>query len=563
MSYFDTPPVSPARTRRSPLSSTGGSAVSTPSASPRVLSSSDPHFPTMQENVVERYSDRFIPSRRGSNLEAGFALMSPTGQRSSGSPGGGGGGAAAEGAEAIGDGRTDSSSPMLSMLLRAELLGEQRAASPRHQGGGAEDTGAWAVRQAAQTTRTSPNMFRFKAPITDLNEDPRAVYELSPVGGSTKRLIASPRKAKRKIPKVPFKVLDAPALQDDFYLNLVDWSATNVLAVGLGSCVYLWSACTSKVTKLCDLGDTNSVTSVAWTQRGAHLAVGTNLVGSARALNHVWRIGFVELTAWPPVLRVALLKGSVEVWDASKGRKVRTMLGHAQRVGAMSWNSHTLASGSRDRNIFLRDVRAKDSMVSKLAGHKQEVCGLKWSFDERQLASGGNDNRLLVWSAAGATTPLARFVEHTAAVKAIAWSPHQHGLLSSGGGTADRCIRFWNTLTSTPLSCVDTGSQVPGSASIQVNRNGTCIFYTLLANSVAAGVQLDVVQERERDRVHARLQPQPDHRLAVSRHDQGGHAYRPHLPRAVSRHVPGRHDHRHRRRRRDTAVLEHLSGPEE
>jgi hypothetical protein len=43
------------------------------------------------------------------------------------------------------------------------------------------------------------------------------------------------------------QVLDAPALQDDFYLNLVDWSAQNVLAVGLGPCVYLWSACTSKV----------------------------------------------------------------------------------------------------------------------------------------------------------------------------------------------------------------------------------------------------------------------------------------------------------------------------
>ena len=29
-----------------------------------------------------------------------------------------------------------------------------------------------------------------------------------------------------------------------------------------------------------------------------------------------------------------------------------------------------------------------------------------------------------------------------------------------GGGTADRCIRFWNTSTDTALSCVDTGSQV-------------------------------------------------------------------------------------------------------
>jgi hypothetical protein len=33
----------------------------------------------------------------------------------------------------------------------------------------------------------------------------------------------------------PQQVLDAPALQDDFYLNLVDWSAQNVLAVGLGT----------------------------------------------------------------------------------------------------------------------------------------------------------------------------------------------------------------------------------------------------------------------------------------------------------------------------------------
>ena len=45
------------------------------------------------------------------------------------------------------------------------------------------------------------------------------------------------------------------------------------------------------------------------------------------------------------------------------------------------------------------------------------------------------------------TQPVHTFTEHLAAVKAIAWSPHHHGLLASGGGTADRCIRFWNTLT--------------------------------------------------------------------------------------------------------------------
>ena len=38
--------------------------------------------------------------------------------------------------------------------------------------------------------------------------------------------------------------------QDDFYLNLVDWSGQNILSVGLGTCVYLWSACTSQVLKV-------------------------------------------------------------------------------------------------------------------------------------------------------------------------------------------------------------------------------------------------------------------------------------------------------------------------
>ena len=141
------------------------------------------------------------------------------------------------------------------------------------------------------------------------------------------------------------------------------------------------------------------------------------------------------------------------------------MAGHSARIGTLSWNTHVLASGSRDRAIYLRDVRVREPYTSKLTGHKQEVCGLRWSFDGNQLASGGNDNKLFIWSL-HASTPVARFNEHTAAVKAIAWSPHQHGLLASGGGTADRCIRFWNTLTGTSpgggagLNCVDTGSQV-------------------------------------------------------------------------------------------------------
>lgn len=121
------------------------------------------------------------------------------------------------------------------------------------------------------------NLFKFTTPTKDRSMDQCSPYSLSPLSAKSQKLLRSPRKATRKISRIPFKVLDAPELQDDFYLNLVDWSSQNVLSVGLGACVYLWSACTSQVTRLCDLNqEQNTVTSVAWNERGNLVAVGTH-----------------------------------------------------------------------------------------------------------------------------------------------------------------------------------------------------------------------------------------------------------------------------------------------
>lgn len=149
----------------------------------------------------------------------------------------------------------------------------------------------------------------------------------------------------------------------------------------------------------------------------------------------------------------------MQIWDAEQRRRLRTMTGHTYRVGALAWNDHILTSGSRDRSIYHRDVRAPQQYLRRLTGHKQEICGLKWNTEDGQLASGGNDNKLMVWDKLN-ETPLYRFSDHTAAVKALAWSPHQHSLLASGGGTADRTIKFWNTNTGQLVKEVDTGSQV-------------------------------------------------------------------------------------------------------
>ncbi|XP_038068651.1 fizzy-related protein homolog [Patiria miniata] len=362
----------------------------------------------------DRFSDRFIPSRAGTNWYVGFNSKQEQNEESP---------SATRRAKDESDANKTTDMLAYHCLLKNELLGANidKIKDPQ-----CED------RRMVSPQKAKRNLFQYsvqaKRPSMAKSEDSSS-YSLSPVGSKSQKLLLSPRKPMRKISKIPFKVLDAPELQDDFYLNLVDWSSTNILSVGLGTCVYLWSACTSQVTRLCDLSvDGDTVTSVSWNERGNLVAVGTH-------------------------------KGLVQVWDSSTQKRVNTLKGHSARVGALAWNADMLSSGSRDRMILQRDVRTPTTPERRLAGHRQEVCGLKWSPDHQHLASGGNDNKLFVWNNSS-LSPVQQYTDHLAAVKAIAWSPHQHGLLASGGGTADRCIRFWNTLTGQPLNSVDTGSQV-------------------------------------------------------------------------------------------------------
>ncbi len=169
-------------------------------------------------------------------------------------------------------------------------------------------------------------------------------------------------------------------------------------------------------------------------------------------------------------LAVGTLSGRLHVYDAVQLKLLRTyQQAHSQRIGALAWNSHVLSSGSRDRVIHHRDVRDPSVMPFKRStGHRQEVCGLKWSgSNEPTLASGGNDNKVCIWDIRGSKRPddsetqfLYKFHEHTAAVKALAWDPHVAGVLATGGGTQDKHIRFWNTLNGKMLNQLDTGSQV-------------------------------------------------------------------------------------------------------
>jgi len=241
-------------------------------------------------------------------------------------------------------------------------------------------------------------------------------------------------KPTRHIPSAPIRILDAPDMLDDYYLNLLSWSCNNVLAVALGPTVYMWNAASGDIKELTTLQDDNYVSSVSFLpQGGGHLAIGT-------------------------------ADNTVQLWDVQAGRQVRSLQGHAGRVGALAWNNHVLSSGSKDNTIMHHDVRIQHHVIGRMASHTQEVCGLAWSPDGSYLASGGNDNTLCIQDFANIhnmdITPKHMLTDHQAAVKALAWSPHERNLLATGGGTADRCIKFWNAASGSLLNSIDTGSQV-------------------------------------------------------------------------------------------------------
>lgn len=240
---------------------------------------------------------------------------------------------------------------------------------------------------------------------------------------------ATSAQARRRIATAPERVLDAPGLVDDYYLNLLDWSSGNQVAIGLERNVYVWSADEGSVDCLLETPADTYVSSVKWSGDGAYVGVG-------------------------------LGTGEVQIWDVAEQQKIRSMHGHEARVGVMGWNKHLLSTGARSGLVFNHDVRVAEHKVAELVSHTSEVCGLEWRSDGAQLATGGNDNLVSIWDARSLSVPKFTKTNHKAAVKALAWCPWNINLLATGGGTYDRHIHFWNSTSGARVNSIDTGSQV-------------------------------------------------------------------------------------------------------
>ena len=260
----------------------------------------------------------------------------------------------------------------------------------------------------------------------------------------------------RKIPKTPFRVLDAPNLIDDYYLNLLDWGKENIIAVALSDEIYLWNDTKAKASLLMTYTNNNSIsedisnniiTSLSWMENGINLGIG-------------------------------LPDGIIQLWDINKKIRIREIFAHNNRVSCLSWNNNILSSGSKDRYIKNFDIRIKVPEISKIKKHKQEVCSLKYSIEGDLLASGGNDNMVYIWDIRNLKNNIFNFLFnentnnpyeikpysinnlHQAAVKAMNWCPWKRHVLGTGGGSKDKSIKIYSCDCNKLIKNINTGSQV-------------------------------------------------------------------------------------------------------
>ncbi|XP_051278542.1 cell division cycle protein 20 homolog B-like [Dicentrarchus labrax] len=229
--------------------------------------------------------------------------------------------------------------------------------------------------------------------------------------------------------------LAAPSLLNDYYTNLLDCSCNGMIALALGSSVYLWNSETHALVGSLDPGrqsDRQSISCLCWSRDGRSLCIGTR-------------------------------RGEIQLWDVEHQQSVKCLPSHLSVVRALSWKQQLLSSGSVLGRIHHIDPRAPTPLVGA-AIQKDGICSLQWSPGGDWLASGSTEGLLCIWD--GDITGLTRLhqpittMKQPSTVKAMGWCPWQRKMIATGGGWKDGELRIWDTDSGTCVTSANTNSQI-------------------------------------------------------------------------------------------------------
>lgn len=206
-------------------------------------------------------------------------------------------------------------------------------------------------------------------------------------------------RSKREIvPSRPFRILDAPYLKDDFYCSNLAYSGTSdVLAVGLGHRVYLWS-------------ESHQVEHPPFKE--------------VHASNYVTSLSFSSENGCRSILAVGRQSGQLTLWGVPEA-KSRFEICHPIGISCVSFRPKAtrrpsgrlpymeveveeLAVGDEVGTIWYYSVEWTEirnrwswtgtmTLLARVFAHTQQICGMAWSADDHFLATGGNDNACLLF----------------------------------------------------------------------------------------------------------------------------------------------------------------------
>lgn len=247
------------------------------------------------------------------------------------------------------------------------------------------------------------------------------------------------------LPEIPFKVLNAPGLRNDYYSNLVCWAnRSNLIAAGLGSTVYCWNE-NEGTTSLDPFGD-EIISTLAYSSED-FLAVGTKeskIYIYAPGSNSV--VAKLETKSNSSICSIKWLPDSKYVFVGND-------------IGEVSLFRLYEFKTKRTSKKYVYNYTLKLKTTFKC--DQQQICGIDVNEKSKQLAIGANNNNSSIWDISDLLKPKKIFhLKHEAAVKAVAFCPWMPNLLVTGGGSRDKTIRFWHSKSGTLISQFKTKAQV-------------------------------------------------------------------------------------------------------
>ncbi len=170
----------------------------------------------------------------------------------------------------------------------------------------------------------------------------------------------------------------------------------------------------------------------------------------------------VMCVAWSPDgerLASAGRDSTVRIWDASTGRKITELHGHADTVHTVAWSPDgtRLATASEDSTVRVWDAVTSTAVLT-LTGHSDAVFGVAWSRDGKKLASTSQDGIVKIWDpATGAEVLTVPLPPERLYVRS--WNVDGTRLAVFAGDTA----RVLDTLTGRTLLTLDYGANATWS----------------------------------------------------------------------------------------------------